>query len=247
MVSVSEAHLEVLTRLARSIAASGSEASLPLRVCEACVSILGVDGGSMTFAYGGPERVTLCATNRRAEVLEDLQEVIGEGPSFSAYDERTIMTLLVDGVGATDDRWPSFSAGVKESFEGCFIYAVPIMPGPQTLGVATFHQQRPAPLLVDDATGQLLINAVGVALIRDVDVFDDDRFLRADSWNSRARVNQATGMVMAQLRASPDDALAVLRAHAYAHGRALNEISDDIIAGKLDFRTTDQAPGSGSS
>jgi hypothetical protein len=83
-----------------------------------------------------------------------------------------------------------------------------------------------------------------VALVRDVDVFDDDRFLKADSWNSRARVNQATGMVMAQLRVSPDDALAVLRAHAYAHGRALSEVSDDIIGGGLDFRTSDQAPGS---
>ena len=244
MGSVSEAQLEVLTRLARTIAASGSDAPLPLRICEACLSILGVDGGSLTFAYGAPERVTLCATNRRAKALEDLQEVIGEGPSYAAYDERTIMTFLVDGAGATDERWPLFSAGVKEAFDGCFIYAVPIMPGPQTMGVATFHQQRPAPLLVDDATGQLLINAVGVALVRDVDVFDDDRFLRADSWNSRARVNQATGMVMAQLRVSPDDALAVLRAHAYAHGRALSEVSDDIIGGGLDFRTSDQAPGS---
>ena len=135
---VSEGQLEVLTRLARSVAASAADVPLPLRMCRACVSILGVDGGSLTVAYEGAERVTLCSTNRWAADLEDLQEVIGEGPSYAAYEERTIMTLLVGGAG--DERWPLFSDGVINTFGGGFIYAVPIMPGPQTMGVATFHQ-----------------------------------------------------------------------------------------------------------
>ena len=29
--------------------------------------------------------------------LKDLQEVIGEGPSYDAYQERVIQTLLVEG------------------------------------------------------------------------------------------------------------------------------------------------------
>ncbi len=237
---MSERQVGVLVRLARTIAAAAPDAPLALRMCQACASILGVDGGSFTVAYGDSERVTLCATNRWAEQLEDLQAVLGEGPSHAAYDERTIMTMLVDGVN--EERWPLLSDAVKETFIGCFIYAVPIMPGPQTMGVATFHQRRRAALLVDDATGQLLINAVGVALIRDLDAFDDDRFARADSWSSRARINQATGMVMAQLRLSADDALALARAHAYAHGMTLGEVSDDVIARRLDFRRSDPEP-----
>jgi len=235
---VSEGKLEVLTRLARTVAASPADLPLPLRMCQACVSILGVDGGSLTIAYEGAERVTLCSTNRWAADLEDLQEVIREGPSYAAYDERTIMTLLVGG--RDDERWPLFCDGVLGTFGGGFIYAVPIMPGPQTMGVATFHQNRRTALLVDDATGQLLINAVGVALARDPDLLDDERLAKANSWNSRARVNQAVGMVMAQLRLSPDDALALLRAHAYAHGRALGEIGDQIIDRRLDFRSADR-------
>ena len=101
--------------------------------------------------------------------------------------------------------------------------------------------------MVDDATGQLLINAVGVALARDPDLLDDERLARANSWNSRARVNQAVGMVMAQLRLGPDDAIALLRAHAYAHGRALGEIGDQVIDRRLDFRSADRDIDSGSS
>ena len=118
-------------------------------------------------------------------------------------------------------------------------------PGPQTMGVATFYQQQPRPLLIDDPTTQLLVDAVGVALVKDPDVLDDDRYAKADSWNSRARIHQATGMVMAQLRLTPDDAMALIRAHAYAHRQNLNAISDDIIARALDFRTADPDPGNG--
>lgn len=241
---MSDGQLEVLTRLARTVAASAPDVPLPLRMCQACVSILGVDGGSLTVALEGAERVTLCSTNRWAADLEDLQEVIGEGPSYSAFEERTIMTLLV---GREDERWPLFCDGVRKTFTGGFVYAVPIMPGPQTMGVATFHQNRPTALLVDDATGQLLINAVGVALARDPDLHDDEQLAKVNSWNSRARVNQAVGMVMGQLRLSPDDALALLRAHAYAHGRSLGEISEQIIGRRLDFRSADRDPESGSS
>ena len=235
--------IDALVRLARAIAATPVESPLSLRMCEACVDILGVDGGSFTLAYADPERVTLCATDGGAAQLEDLQEVFGEGPSYTAYTERTIQTLSVDG--AVDLRWPLLSDAVRQAMASCTIYAIPMKPGPQTMGVATFYQQQPGPLLVDGPTLQLLINAVGVALVKDPDVLDDDRYAKADSWNSRARIHQASGMVMAQLRLTPDDAMALIRAHAYAHRQTLAAISDEIIARSLDFRTTDPDPGNG--
>jgi hypothetical protein len=51
-------------------------------------------------------------------------------------------------------------------------------------------------------------------------------------------------MVMAQLRLTPPDGLALIRAHAYAHHQTLAVVSDDIITGRLDFRLTDLDPES---
>jgi len=234
---------DVIRRLARAIAATPVEAPLSLRMCQACVDILRVDGGSLTLAYADPQRVTLCATDEEAAQLEDLQEVFGEGPGYTAYLERTIQTLVVDG--AVDSRWPLLSDAVKQAMTSCTVYAIPMKPGPQTMGVATFYQQQPGPLAVDGPTLQLLVNAVAVALVKDPDILDDDRYAKADSWNSRARIHQATGMVMAQLRLTPNDAMALIRAHAYAHRQTLTAISDEIIARSLDFRTTDSDPGNG--
>ena len=50
---------------------------------------------------------------------------------------------------------------------------------------------------------------------------------------SRREVHQATGMVLAQLRISPADALLLIRAHAYASGRTVRETAADITARRI--------------
>ena len=67
-------------------------------MCLACLGILGVDGDSFTLAYADPERVMLRVTDEHSAQLEDLQEVVGEGPSYSACDERSIQTWSSTGL-----------------------------------------------------------------------------------------------------------------------------------------------------
>ena len=121
----------VLARLARAVAGSKPDAPLPLRMCRACVSLLGVDGGSITLAYDAPQRVTLCSTDGIAERMEDLHEVIGEGPSLWAYQHGTAVSTVVDG--AADERWPQFAESVKREIGRLSIYAIPIIPESQDL------------------------------------------------------------------------------------------------------------------
>ncbi|WP_433914379.1 hypothetical protein [Escherichia coli] len=49
-------------------------------------------------------------------------------------------------------------------------------------------------------------------------------------------------MVVAQLKIAPPDAMALLRAHAFAHGTTVAEVSRGIVARELDF-TTDRQGG----
>jgi len=55
----------------------------------------------------------------------------------------------------------------------------------------------------------------------------------------RAQVHQATGMISVQLGVSPAEALAHLRAHAYADGRLLAEVAADVVARRLRFDQSD--------
>jgi hypothetical protein len=185
----------------------------------------------------------LCSTDELSARLEDVQEVVGQGPSYDAYRRRAIVTTYIDG--AVDQRWPLFSEAAKRALGPCTIYAFPIKPGPQTMGVATFYQVAGSALAIDFQVGQFLVNAVGVALVTDPDVVDEDRLTKEESWIAQARVHQATGMVMAQLQLQEDDALALIRAHAYAHNATLSQISNKILDRSLDFTTTDPDPDPG--
>jgi hypothetical protein len=55
------------------------------------------------------------------------------------------------------------------------------------------------------------------------------------SWNDRAEVHQATGMILAQLDVSAQDAFVRLRAHAFATGRPLADVARDVVARRLVF------------
>lgn len=232
--------VEVLRQLAQVVATADPDSPLSLRLCLACTSILDLQGGSLTLAYEESGRTTLCVTDEHAAQLEDLQEVLGEGPSYAASREGRLVAVAVDG--AADERWPLFSQAVQQALGGpCTVVAVPISPGDRPLGVATFYRRRvDLSLPLPPETVRLLVDAVGVALSQ-TDAEDDALQQQAGSWTERAQINQAVGMVMAQLRVRPGDALALLRAHAYAHAAQLSRIAADVVVRRLDFKVTDQA------
>ena len=83
----------------------------------------------------------------------------------------------------------------------------------------------------------LVADAIGVALLADPDILSD--FPRGP-WASRAKIHQATGMVIAQLGVGDEDAIAILRAHAFALDKSLWQVSLDVLSGALDFSSNDE-------
>jgi AmiR/NasT family two-component response regulator len=57
-------------------------------------------------------------------------------------------------------------------------------------------------------------------------------------------VEQAIGMVMAQLRSPAEAALSMLRARAFAEGRLLGEVARDVLRRKISFAPGAQGDGS---
>ena len=85
------------------------------RLCHACRQLLAVDSAAITVQSDETSWVTLCATSVVAARLEDLQDVIGEGPSRDAflYGELTVTTFGDD----SDRRWPEFHRAAQPDAE----------------------------------------------------------------------------------------------------------------------------------
>jgi hypothetical protein len=88
---------------------------------------------------------------------------------------------------------------------------------------------------VDDLA--FLADVLGAAIVGGIPEGDGDHVL----WSERDKISQATGMIVAQLGLGRVDALAVLRAHAFAREASIAEISRSVIARELVFTHPDEA------
>ena len=57
-------------------------------------------------------------------------------------------------------------------------------------------------------------------------------------WFTRVLIHQATGVVVAQLSVPVEDAMALLRANAYASGKDLNTVAEEVLSRELAFDST---------
>jgi len=229
---------DLLARLTAAVARPSAAIPLGERVCTAYRDLAGASGAALTIWYSEPHRVTLAATDAAAARMEDLQDVIGEGPGHAAWSSGGIEVGTVPDE-RSEARWPVFIEAAEEVLDHVVIHAVPMRPWERSFGIATLYQlpDPPPDLLLDAEQLGFLANAVGAALIRDASATDESE--GAGPWASRAQVHQATGMVVAQLRIGPEDALALLRAHAYAQESTLAEIAASVVQHRrLDFPIT---------
>jgi hypothetical protein len=137
-------------------------------------------------------------------------------------------------------RWPAYGpAMLAHQIRG--VYAMPVVVAGQYVGALDLFRADPALLGAEQLADALV--AAELATIPLLDLVAED--LQAavgdpdsDSWDelttlSRAEVNQATGMLVAQLEVEPAVALVRLRAHAYVTGRSATDVARDILDRRL--------------
>ncbi len=198
---------------------------LPARLCAVAVELLPVAGASVSLcADGVPLR--LAATDDLAARLADIQVTLGDGPGLRAAASGTPVLACDLNSGRDARRWPVFAqqataAGVRA------VYALPL--GTERVRVGTLDLYR-------DSAGELtpdeLWTAGCVARLVTVSLMDLSRRARLDGHGlvgEPDEIHQAAGMVMAQLGIGPDDALARLRAHAFAHGRTVLVVAREVL------------------
>ena len=202
-------------------------------LCITCVEATGTDGGGVSLRTVDGTREVVYATGRAAASLENLQVLLGEGPCIDAAlsPGPVLVDDLTDPGEGVAGRWPLFLAEAR-ALPVRALYAFPIRVGPVPLGSFELSRARPGPLQQEQLRSALVTaDALGTAL---TDLGD----MRADGAGPAtrsARVHQAAGMVMVQLGCSVEDAMARLRAAAYAEGGTLEDVASDVIARRRRF------------
>jgi hypothetical protein len=221
----------VVARFASVLASLNDEDSLPTRLCQAGTIVLGADGAAITLNYADESRLTVSTSEEMAALLEDLQEVIGQGPGFDAATSGEIVTCVI---GTDDGRWPRLAENISSiDFDGALV-AIPLGTDGHTLGVLTAHATG-RDITLDLAAARFLSATMGAALLLDPELGEPGHEFE-ESWSARSTVHQATGMVVAQVGVRTEDALALLRGQAFTRGVSLAEVAADIVERRINFR-----------
>ncbi|MDR6864734.1 ANTAR domain-containing protein [Phycicoccus sp. 3266] len=196
---------------------------------------------ALTLGYPSAERVTLCATDDVAARLEDLQDVLAQGPGRLAFTNGVHVRALLDH--AEDPRWPELSGAVRDELGPVVAEAFPMRSGGEVVGVVTYHLQPGSSLALDAEDCQLVTDLVGAAALDHDGDHEWGAVAGTGPWGDRSAIHQATGMVMVQLRVDATDALALLKAHAFTSGESLAATAHHVLDRSLDFPTTDTGEG----
>jgi hypothetical protein len=215
--------------------------------CEVAAAVAGVDGAWLTVMSDPARRVLAHATGARAAELEELQFTLGEGPCVDAFTSGTPMLVPDLGIPGLQARWPGFTvAGVNAG--ACAVFAFPLVLGAIRVGVLGLYRETPGSLspsaLADvlvcaDVALQVVLNSRagadgdGHGRTHNGDGRPQDGWA-LDGWpDGHVEVYQATGMVSAQRGVGLEEALALLRAYAFAQDRTLNEVASAVVARRL--------------
>jgi GAF domain-containing protein len=214
-------------------------------VCVACVEVLPVAHAAVMLMAHPDDRHTLSASSESMTDIEELQYTLGEGPSVEAFTSGGPM--IVPDISVPDARWPVFSTQPHPE-DVRALFAFPLHQGGVNIGVLSLARDNPT-TLTDSERGESLLTADAVALTMLTYLHDRDAAYgsmaieaAAHMWD-QMKVDEAIGMVMAQIRGSATMALARLRAAAFVRGQSLPEVANQVVNRTLRFDPEPPEPG----
>jgi hypothetical protein len=227
--------VEILIRREAGLAADGSGVVAGMmRLCRAAGKALRASGAGLTVMAEDGLRGVSAASNNSADALEELQFTVGEGPCIDAY-ERQRPVLIPDLDEGAMTRWPAYAPAVYA--EGVrAVFAFPLQIGAARLGMLDIFRAEPGMLSADDLALALTFAEIAVGTLVD----GQDGASRPADWlddplGPSAQLYQAQGMMMVQLEVSLAEAMARMRAYAYAHDMRLGEVAAAVVAGGISF------------
>ncbi len=229
---------------AQLLAATGADpADQPRRICELCVSHLGMAGAGIAMVTRAGNRGVVCATDDVSARIEELQFSLGEGPCVEAVASGVPVLIadLREPNGAAVDRWPVFMEGAQSAGVRA-VFAFPLRIGVIIVGALDLYSDQPGEL--DDGQLPAALVAADAAALALLHIDTDEVTGFADDFDSRGsyqmQVHQATGMVQVQLGVTTEEAFLMLRARAFTMGRPLVEVANDVVDRRLRFSEEDR-------
>ena len=209
--------------------------STSLVVAESVLAVTSVTGASISTLGGLFPAETISASDDVIARIDELQFDLGEGPCWDAVASGRPV-LEPDLRGRPNGSWPAFSRAISDDVLAA-LFAFPLSVGPLRFGAIDMYDVRPRSLDQGEMTRVTALTAeLSRAVLRQaIEEGGPEESPASVRPRSRRRIHQATGFVIDQLDVSASDAELLIRARAFAEGRTMLEIADDILSNRRRF------------
>jgi GAF domain-containing protein len=182
---------------------------------------------SVTFVRSGVAE-TVASTGALAELMDERQYADDAGPCLTAARDQTLVELA-DAGNAT--QYPLFAAAAREHGVGSSL-SIPVrLPDPISGGLNLYSKALDGFAEPDVALARTLAAYAAVALAN-LHLYETQKQV-ADhlerALQSRAVIDQAKGVLMAQHRCSADEAFALLVKASQQTNRKLRDVAEELV------------------
>ncbi|MET8469087.1 GAF and ANTAR domain-containing protein [Streptomyces sp. NPDC006422] len=205
---------------------------LPTALCQALCEALPVDAAAIVLLTDTPYRQLLGVSDRRAVCLEEAEYLAGEGPCVTAAV--TGQPVLVDDMARQLPKWPMFQTCLEQG-DYRAVYAFPLRFEADVFGVVALLCERPGPITPQTmrdatqavaATAQVLLPSFWRLLAHGTLPPWEPRDLLETHW---ATTHAASDRLAGRLGLPVEEALARLRARAFAGGQPLSSVAAQVL------------------
>lgn len=219
---------EALSRLALIPTQVSEEHEALARAAGVCRECLGT-GVAVSLSKGPPDQpAVLSSTSQLAQMFDGAQMAAGEGPCVTAFEEK----VLVESRDVQrDQRWPSLTEYAPGAVSG--VVAAPLEVGEDVVGTLTVYVVEPTwpARLREDVE---MLAATVAAVLFELGLKRELQDLATDleqALTSRATIDQAKGIVMADRGVDAETAFEHLAQLSSTRHVKLRDLAQEIVDG----------------
>ena len=228
-MTLSDASLSALSRLAGVVLVQDDLASTLVEITRISVAVIPpAEGASVTsFEQGRPS--TVAASDAWSKSLDELQYVEHEGPCLDCCRIGTVFRV-VDL--AAEPRWPNYAPqAAAKGARGSL--SLPLTADGQLVGALNLYSRTPGAFDSEHVSLAEVIAAHAGMAHQVATAFFGHKSLAEQlrsAIESRAVIEQAKGIVMAQAKVTADAAFEVLVGLSQRRNAKLRDVAQDIVA-----------------
>ena len=232
MVNVTPALAERVSEVARLLETDDDRDAALARLTRLGVELVPGATAAAVTASSGDQAHTFASSDERVDELHRLQFASGTGPVVETvrYNEARHVRDV-----AEDPRWPAFCrAAAKAGFGSCI--TLPLHTHQEPAGAVALYAEQPGAFSGAAHDLALLFAAQGGTAVHNADLYGASchviRNLQV-ALKSRAAIEQAKGVLLAELGISTDEAFELLSRASQNTNEKVRDVAAKLVRGEI--------------